>query len=289
MQVRKAVILAAGYGTRFLPATKAIPKEMLPIVDRPAIQYIVEEAVASGIDHIVVVTSAHKGAIETHFSPDTALEGFLEQKGADSALAEVRRIANLARFTFVLQDRALGTANALIQAREVIGDEACGVFYPDDIIVSQVPALRQLIDVHDERGGSVLALHRLPREEVVHYGVIDPDTLGGRIHRVKAVVEKPDIDKAPSNLTIVGRFILTPDIWKVIDRTPSGVRGEIFLTDAFGLLAAGGYPIFGYEYEGEWLDAGRPIGLLKASIQIALARGGLSEELRRYLRSRSLD
>ena len=285
MNVRKAVILAAGYGTRFLPATKAIPKEMLPILDRPAIQYIVDEAVASGIDHIVIVTSAHKAAIEAHFTPDRALEQFLEEKHAESALADVRRIASRALFSFVLQERALGTANALLQARHVIGDEPFAVFYPDDIIASKVPALRQLMDVHNERAGSVLALHRLPREEVVHYGVIDPETLAERIHRVKAVIEKPSVASAPSNLTIVGRFILTPDVWSVIERTPAGVGGELFLTDTFGLLAAGGYPILGYEYEGDWLDIGRPVGLLKASIHIALARNGLRDELRSYLRS----
>lgn len=283
MHVRKAVILAAGYGTRFLPATKAIPKEMLPLVDRPAIQHVVEEAVRAGLEQIVMVTAGAKRAVEDHFDRDLELEGWLERKGSAQQADEMRRLAEMAEIVCVRQKERLGIGHAVLMARSLVGDEPFALFFPDDIIESEVPAIKQLMDVFYRHGGSVLAVQRLPREELPHYGVIEPKPLEERVYQVLGIVEKPSASEAPSDLASVGRYVLTPAIFPALERTPPGAGGEIQLTDGIALLL-GQEPVFACRYEGERFDVGRPLGLLKASLSMALGRPDLGPELRRYLR-----
>ena len=284
MNVRKAVILAAGYGTRFLPATKAIPKEMLPLVDRPAIQHVVEEAVRAGLEQIIMVTAAAKRAVEDHFDRDRELEQWLEQKGNAQQADEMRRLAGLADIVCVRQKERLGIGHAVLMARSLVGDEPFALFFPDDIIESEVPAIKQLMDVFYRHGGSVLAVQRVPREEIHHYGVIEPKPLEERVYQVLGIVEKPSASEAPSDLTVVGRYVLTPAIFPILASTPPDAKagGEIQLTDGIARLL-GEEPVFACRYEGERFDVGRPLGLLKASLSMALARPDLGPELRRYL------
>lgn len=283
MHVRKAVILAAGYGTRFLPATKAIPKEMLPLVDRPAIQHVVEEAVRAGLEQIIMVTAGVKRAVEDHFDREPELERWLEQKGSGQQAEEMRRLAGMAEIVFVRQKERLGIGHAVRIARSLVGDEPFALFFPDDIIESEVPAIKQLMDVFYRHGGSVLAVQRLPREELPHYGIIEPKPLEERVYQVLGIVEKPPAAEAPSDLAAVGRYVLTPAIFPALERTQPGAGGEIQLTDGIALLL-GEEPVFACRYEGERFDVGRPLGLLKASLSMALARPDLGPELRRYLR-----
>jgi len=283
MRVRKAIILAAGYGTRFLPATKAIPKEMLPLVDRPAIQYVVEEAVRAGLDQIVMVTAVNKRAVEDHFDRLTDLEVFLEEKGRSQQAEEMRRLGEVADIVFVRQKERRGIGDAVMRARQVIGDEPFAVFFPDDIIEGDVPAIGQLIDVHDRYNGSVVAVERLPREELPHYGVIEPKELEERVYQVLGIVEKPPATEAKSDLGTVGRLVLTPAIFPVIERTPPGANGEIQLTDSLGLLLQV-EPLYACRFTGERFDVGRPIGFLKANLALALRRPNLAPELVPYLR-----
>jgi UTP--glucose-1-phosphate uridylyltransferase len=283
MRVRKAIILAAGYGTRFLPATKAIPKEMLPLVDRPAIQYVVEEAVRAGLEQIVMVTAVNKRAVEDHFDRLTDLEVFLEEKGRSQQAEEMRRLAELADIVFVRQKERRGIGDAVMRARQVIGDEPFAVFFPDDIIEGDVPAIGQLIEVHDRYNCSVVAVERLPREELPHYGVIEPKELEERVYQVLGIVEKPPAAEAKSDLGTVGRLVLTPAIFPVIERTPPGANGEIQLTDSLGLLLQV-EPLYACRFTGERFDVGRPIGFLKANLALALRRPDLAPELVPYLR-----
>jgi UTP--glucose-1-phosphate uridylyltransferase len=283
MHVRKAVILAAGYGTRFLPATKVIPKEMLPLVDRPAIQYVVDEAVRAGLQQIILVTAAAKRAVEDHFDREFELERWLEQKGSGQQAEEMRRLAEMAEIVCVRQKERLGIGHAVRITRSLVGDEPFALFFPDDIIESEVPAIQQLMDVFYRHGGSVLAVQRLPREELSHYGIIEPKPLEERVYQVLRIVEKPSASEAPSDLAAVGRYVLTPAIFDALERTPVGAGGEIQLTDGIGLLI-GEEPVFACRYEGERFDVGRPLGLLKASLSMALRRPDLGPELRSYLR-----
>jgi UTP--glucose-1-phosphate uridylyltransferase len=283
MHIRKAVILAAGYGTRFLPATKVIPKEMLPLVDRPAIQHVVEEAVRAGLRQIILVTAAAKRAVEDHFDREFELERWLEQKGSGQQAEEMRRLAEMAEIVCVRQKERLGIGHAVRITRSLVGDEPFALFFPDDIIESEVPAIQQLMDVFYRHGGSVLAVQRLPREELSHYGVIESKPLEERVYQVLRIVEKPPASEAPSDLAAVGRYVLTPAIFDALERTPTGAGGEIQLTDGIGLLI-GEEPVFACRYEGERFDVGRPLGLLKASVSMALRRPDLGPELRSYLR-----
>ena len=283
MHIRKAVILAAGYGTRFLPATKVIPKEMLPLVDRPAIQHVVEEAVRAGLRQIILVTAAAKRAVEDHFDREFELERWLEQKGSGQQAEEMRRLAEMAEIVCVRQKERLGIGHAVRIARSLVGDEPFALFFPDDIIESEVPAIQQLMDVFYRHGGSVLAVQRLPREELSHYDIIEPKQLEERVYQVLRIVEKPPASEAPSDLAAVGRYVLTPAIFAALERTPTGAGGEIQLTDGIGLLI-GEEPVFACRYEGERFDVGRPLGLLKASVSMALRRPDLGPELRSYLR-----
>ena len=282
MRVRKAVILAAGYGTRFLPATKAIPKEMLPLVDRPAIQYVVEEAVRAGLDQIIIVTAVNKRAVEDHFDRLTDLEVFLEEKGSHQQADEMRRLAEVADIVFVRQKERRGIADAVMKARHLLGDEPFAVFYPDDIIESDVPAIGQLIDVHSRYGGSVVAVERLPREELPHYGVIEPKELEERVYQVLSIVEKPSAAEAKSDLGAVGRLVLTPAVFPVIERTPPGANGEVQLTDSLALLLES-ETLYACRFVGERFDVGRPIGFLKANLSMALRRPDLAPEVLSYL------
>jgi UTP--glucose-1-phosphate uridylyltransferase len=283
MKVRKAVILAAGYGTRLLPATKSVPKEMLPLVDRPVIQYIVEEAVAAGIEQIIMVTSAAKRAIEDFFDRDFELESVLAQSGKDDLLDAVIRPAKIS-MAFVRQRERRGNGHAVTITRDIVGDEPFAIFFPDDVILDETPAIGQLISVFDQVGGTVLAVQQVPREDVVQYGVIDPEKIDPRLYKVRRVIEKPSIDEAPSNLTTVGRFVATPELFDVLEQTPPGRSGEIWLMDAFDRLIAR-QDVYAFEYEGLRFDCGRPLGLLQASIHLALQRDSLGEELRAHLRS----
>ncbi len=282
MRIRKAVILAAGYGTRFLPATKAVPKEMLPILDRPVIQYIVEEALAAGLDQIIIVTAMNKRAIEDHFDRNPDLETALEKK--PDYLKEVQRISGV-EIAFVRQKEMKGQSHAILRTRRFMGDEPFALFYPDDVIFSDKPAIGQLLDVQERHGGSVVAVQRVPQHEIVHYGAIEGEPVEDRVYRVRRIVEKPPADEAPSNLGSVGRFVLSADIWPLLEKTPPSIGGEMFFTDTMTLLMEQGGDLFACEYEGERFDTGRPIGLLKASIYTALRRPDIAPELAEYLRA----
>ena len=288
MTVCKAVILAAGHGTRFLPATKAVPKEMLPLVDKPVIQYVVEEAIAAALHHVTIVTAGPKRAVEDHFDRNHELEQLLESAGKEAELREILRVADLADMSYVRQKGRRGIAHAVLMARHVVGEEPFALFFPDDIIVSDVPAIRQLMDVHERHGGSVIAVQRVPRQEVVHYGVIAAEPVEDRVYRVRAIVEKPAVEEAPSELAVVGRYVLTADIWPLLERTPPGANAEMQLTDTLAMLLEAGHPLFACEFEGERFDTGRPLGLLEASVALALRREDSGPALKQYLRSLSL-
>lgn len=281
MTVHKAVILAAGFGTRFLPETKGVPKEMLPIVDRPVIQYIVEECVEAGIREIVMVTALGKEVIEDYFDLDPELERLLEGKGDAARLEEVRRLREMADIISVRQKGRAGNGHAVLAARSVVGDEPFAVFFPDDVILSDQPAIGQLMEVHERLNATVLAVQEVPREEVVHYGVIEPEAVEPGLHRVRGIIEKPALEEAPSNLTTVGRFVVTRRLIDVLDRTPAGRAGEVWLMDAFDTLCRE-EPVYAYEYEGERFDCGQPLGLLKASLRVASERPDLADGLRDF-------
>ncbi len=283
-RIRKALILAAGYGTRFLPATKAIPKEMLPLLDRPVIQYIVEEALASGLDQIYIVTSRAKRAVEDHFDRYPELEAALTKK--PDVLAGVMKSANI-DVAFIRQKEMLGQAHAILGARPFIGDEPFVLFYPDDVIFGDVPATRQLLDVHEKHGGCVLAVERVSREDIVLYGSIDAEDVEDRVHRVHRIVEKPTADEAPSLLGTVGRYVITSEIWPLLEKTEPQPNGERFLTDTLQMHVEAGGDLFACEYTGDRFDTGRPLGLLKASLYEALRRPDIAPELRDHLRTLS--
>lgn len=288
MVVRKAVVLAAGYGTRLLPATKAQPKESLPLVDKPIIQYTVEEAAASGITEVVIVTAASKRAVEDHFDRSLELEMALREKGDQERLDEIRRISDLAEIVYVRQKEQRGVGHAVLQARNVIGNEPFALLFPDDVLVAGVPVTKQMSTVFDARGGSVIAVQEVPESEVESYGIVAGDDAGGGVYRVTALVEKPKPRDAPSRLGIVGRYVLTPEIFDAIERTAPGKGREVQLTDALALLMAS-QPVFAYRFEGTRYDTGRPLGLLTASIEIALSRDDIGPGLRQFLRTLKLN
>ena len=287
MKIRKGVILAAGFGTRFLPQTKAVPKEMLPIVDRPVIQYIVEEALAAGLEQLFIVTNLQKRDIEQHFDHDFELESSLREKGKSELLHEVARLAEM-DITFVRQKERLGNGHAVLTVRNLIGDEPFALFFADDVIVHSRPAIGQLIDAYKKYDATIVAVQQVPRDQVIHYGVIEPEDVDPGMYRIKSIIEKPTVEEAPSDLTTVGRFVLTSEIFDTLDATPVGRAGEIWLMDALDRLAKD-QPIYAYEYEGERFDTGQPLGLLKASIALSLRREDIGRELREYIRSLSLD
>jgi UTP--glucose-1-phosphate uridylyltransferase len=281
--VRKAVVLAAGLGTRWLPATKAQPKETLPLVDKPIIQYAVEEAAAAGLRQVIMVTAAGKRAIEDHFERSPEIEQTLRDKGDMALLAEVQSISEIVDIAYVRQKEPRGIGHAVLATRDLVGDEPFLVIFPDDVIIAEVPVAKQMIEVFERHNGSVLAVERVAAADVASYGIVDGEPVAQGIIRVQGLVEKPAPDEAPSDLGIVGRYVLTPEIFDAIAETKPGKGGEIQLTDALSLLLAH-QPIFAYQFQGIRYDTGQPLGLLKASVQLALERPDIGPELRRYLR-----
>lgn len=295
--IRKAVIPAAGLGTRVLPASKAVPKPLLPLADKPTIQYVVEEAVASGIEHVIIVISRATEAIEEHFRRSPELETALERKGDLKMLAALRHISEMAEITFVRQEEPRGLGHAVLMAADVVGDEPFGVLLADDLVDHPSrPCLRQLLDIHERHGGAVLAVVRVPHEEVSRYGVValDPNAAAGqggldaRTHRVVGLVEKPPVEHAPSNMTVVGRYVLPAGIFAALRATAPSGRGEIELTDGIQAIAARD-AVYAYEFAGTRYDTGTPVGLLTTSLAFALERPDLAPEVRAFLRTLRLD
>ena len=282
--IRKAVFPAAGLGTRFLPATKAQPKEMLPLVDKPIIQYGVEEAVAAGIDNIILVTGRGKNAIEDHFDVSIELESFLEARGKKEQLEEIRKISNLINFAYVRQGEPLGLGHAVLVTKPLVGEEPFAVILGDDVIDADPPAIKQMIDVFEEVGGPVLAVEQVPHETVSSYGIIDADEIRPGVYKIRDLVEKPPVNEAPSNLAIIGRYVLTPDIFTALEATAKDRTGEIQLTNGLKHLLKS-RPIYGCKVDGVRHDTGNKLGFLKAVVYFALRRPDLAEPFREYMRS----
>ena len=283
-RVRKAVFPAAGLGTRFLPATKAQPKEMMPLVDKPIIQYGVEEAVASGIDNIILVTGRGKNSIEDHFDVSVELETFLESRNKTDLLAEVRKISSLINVAYVRQGEALGLGHAVLVTRELVGQEPFAVVLADDVLDAEPAGLKQMVDVFDRVQGPVLAVERVPWDRVSSYGIVDIQSEADGIYTVRDLVEKPKREDAPSNLAIIGRYILTPDIFEELEITAQDRTGEIQLTNGVRHLLQK-RPVYAYEIKGVRHDTGNKLGYLKAVVYFALKREDLAEEFKEYLRS----
>jgi UTP--glucose-1-phosphate uridylyltransferase len=292
MKVCKAVFPAAGLGTRFLPATKALPKEMLPLVDKPIIQYGVEEALASGCDQIIIVTGRGKTAIEDHFDTSYELEKILEEKKKTDLLKVVRKISDMIYVAYVRQKEALGLGHAVLTARELVGNAPFAVLLADDVIDAEVPVLKQMIKVFEQTQCSVIATQIVEGEAISAYGVLDvkpaDGSHGGRLYEVLDMVEKPSLQEAPSNLAIIGRYILTPAIFPILEKTQAGKGGELQLTDGLRALLKK-EKVFAYVYEGKRHDAGDKLGFLKATIEFALKRDDLGGPLREYLKGLKLD
>lgn len=281
--IRKAIIPAAGLGTRFLPATKAQPKEMLPIVDKPTIQYIVEEAVASGIEDILIITGRGKRAIEDHFDHSLEVELLLEEKRNEQLLGLVRDISNLVDIHYVRQKQPRGLGHAVYCARKFIGDEPFAVLLGDDVIVSEKPCLKQLIEVYERQGGTILGVQRVPRQEVGKYGIVDPKCdLGAATVKVGSLVEKPAPALAPSEIAVMGRYIIEPEIFEILANTVPGIGGEIQLTDALKVLAQR-RDVYAHAFDGKRYDVGDKMGFLQATVEFALSRPDLGEEFALYL------
>ena len=287
MPVKKAVIPAAGLGTRFLPVTKSVPKELLPILDRPMLQYVVEEAVEGGVEEVIIVTAPGKEGIASYFQPSPALEQRLSESGAVELLERVARASQLARVSFVIQEEALGLGHAVLTARDAVGDEPFVVILPDDIVHHSPGVVAQMVAVFDKHDAGVVAVEPMPWETVHNYGVVDSSPLGGGLHQVRGLVEKPPREEAPSNLSIVGRYILPPVIFDCLERTPPGAKGEIQLTDGLLLLLEQS-DLYAYEFEGIRYDGGTPLGLLRASLEYALRREDTRDGVRELLRSMDL-
>ncbi|MEK7747471.1 MAG: UTP--glucose-1-phosphate uridylyltransferase GalU [Nitrospirota bacterium] len=290
--IRKAVIPAAGLGTRFLPATKASPKEMLPIVDKPLIQYVVEEAVASGIEQIIIVTGRGKRAIEDHFDISFELEETLRQRKEDRLLKDIRAISEMARFCYIRQSEPKGLGHAILCAKQLIGSEPFAVLLGDEIFDSATPALRQMVDLYQAHPASLIGIQQVEKKNIHHYGVIAPDRtrppdLHSSLHRIKGLVEKPSAHDAPSDLAIIGRYILLPEIFNCLEKTKPGKNNEIQLTDALNLLAST-FPMFGATISGARFDAGDKLGLLKATVSMGLHNKEFGGEFRKYLKELSL-
>ena len=288
MKIRKAVFPAAGLGTRFLPATKSQPKEMLPLVDKPVIQYVIEEAMASGIDNIIIVTGRGKNAIEDHFDVSYELEKILESRGKTDLLEQVRAISKMVSISYVRQKEALGLGHAILVAKPLVGDEPFAVLLGDDIIDAEVPCTQQMISVFEKYQSSVLATQRVEGPDISRYGVIkgklvEDGSGSGRTYRVEDLVEKPPYAEAPSNLAIIGRYILTPEIFEVLEQTRADKSGEIQLTNGLRLLRER-QSVHAYRFEGKRYDAGDKLGFLKATVEFALKREDLGSEFAAYLR-----
>jgi UTP--glucose-1-phosphate uridylyltransferase len=287
-KIRKAVFPAAGLGTRFLPATKASPKEMLPLVDKPLIQYAVEEAVASGIESILIVTGRDKTAIEDHFDISFELEYMLKERGKGDLFAEVRAVSEMARIGYTRQKEALGLGHAIYQGKDFVGDEPFAAVLADDIVDAEKPALRQMIEVYEKYDAPVIATMQVEGEAISRFGVIDAEEVEPNVFKINDMVEKPPLAEAPSDLAIIGRYILTPDIFPAIEQTTPGAVGEIQITDAMRLLLKS-RPFYALKLDGKRHDAGDKLGFLMATVELALKRADLGEEFREYLRSLDLN
>ena len=283
MDIRKAVFPAAGFGTRFLPVTKAIPKEMLPLLDKPLIQYSVEEAKKSGLEEVIIVTGMGKTAIEDHFDVSFELEILLKEKNKTDILKMVEEVSNLIHFSYTRQKKPLGLGHAIHCAKNLVGKEPFAVFLSDDVINAKIPVMKQMIKVFRQYPSTILAVQRVPRKEVHHYGIIDAKKIGPRIYKVIDMVEKPHPKNAPSNLAIIGIYILTPEIFYALEETRPGKGGEIQLTDGLRKLSKK-QPIYAYEFEGDRYDAGDKLGFLMANVSFALNRGDIKKEFRRFLK-----
>ncbi|HDG5753293.1 TPA: UTP--glucose-1-phosphate uridylyltransferase GalU [Staphylococcus aureus] len=286
-KIKKAIIPAAGLGTRFLPATKAMPKEMLPILDKPTIQYIVEEAARAGIEDIIIVTGRHKRAIEDHFDSQKELEMVLKEKGKSELLEKVQYSTELANIFYVRQKEQKGLGHAISSARQFIGNEPFAVLLGDDIVESEVPAVKQLIDVYEETGHSVIGVQEVPEADTHRYGIIDPLTKNGRQYEVKKFVEKPAQGTAPSNLAIMGRYVLTPEIFDYLKTQKEGAGNEIQLTDAIERMNNDNQ-VYVYDFEGERYDVGEKLGFVKTTIEYALKDDSMREELTRFIKALGL-
>jgi len=286
-KVRKAVFPAAGLGTRFLPATKASPKEMLPLVDKPLIQCVVEEAVASGIESVIIVTGRGKAAIEDHFDVSFELEKLLEERGKLDEVKAMRAISEMARVSYVRQQEALGLGHAVLQARDLVGDEPFAVMLSDDIVDSEIPALRQLLDVYEKYGAPVLGTMQVAGEAISRFGVIDGQEVEEGVYKINDMVEKPAFADAPSDLAIIGRYVLTPDIFAELENTRPGAVGEIQITDAMRSLLKK-RPFYAVRFAGTRHDAGDKLGFLVATVEFALKHEELAGEFREYLQSLKL-
>lgn len=285
MKVRKAIIPAAGLGTRFLPATKATPKEMIPIVDKPTIQYIVEEAAAAGIEDILIISGRNKRAIEDHFDKSYELEEELHRKGKQELLSVVEEISNIANIHYIRQKEAKGLGHAIYCAKSFIGDEPFAVLLGDDIVDSKTPCIKQLMDVYNEYQTTILGVQKVPMQDVTKYGIIAGNQIDERVYKVKGLVEKPDIDQAPSNIAILGRYIISPRIFEFLESATPGKNGEIWLTDALQQLMER-EAMYAFDFEGDRFDVGDRIGFLKATVEFALKREDLSADFTEYLRRR---
>jgi UTP--glucose-1-phosphate uridylyltransferase len=282
-KIKKAILPVAGFGTRFLPATKAQPKEMLPVVDKPVIQYLVEEAVASGIEEIIFVTGRGKRAIEDHFDVSFELEQTLVGKDKQSELTEIRKIAKLAKFSYVRQAEPLGDGHAILCARHLVHpDETVAVLFADDLIDSEMPALQQLINVYNEYQQSIVALYSVPKNQVHRFGVVNPQPISERVCKIQEFIEKPKVEEAPSNLVAVGKYIITPEIFDKLEASMSN-EGEIRLADAFIKMLESEGTIYGYEVEGNRYDCGDKLGFVEATIQLGLKHPEIKDELKKYL------
>ncbi|MBT98792.1 MAG: UTP--glucose-1-phosphate uridylyltransferase [Dehalococcoidia bacterium] len=283
MQIRKAVIPAAGLGTRFLPVTMSVPKELLPIIDRPLLQYVIAEAVEAGVEEVIIVTSPDKESIGEYFQSQPSLERRLTANGEDALLEKVTEAGNLAKVSFVIQHEALGLGHAVLMAKDAVGDEPFVVILPDDIIAHAPGAISQMVQVSEKLNAGVIAVEALPWEVVHNYGVVDASKVSGGIYKIHGLVEKPPREEAPSNLSIVGRYILPPDIFHYLETTKPGVRGEIQLTEGL-LVLLQEHDLYAYEFLGTRYDGGTPMGLLRASLAFALEREDTAEEAKMLLR-----
>lgn len=286
-KIRKAVFPAAGLGTRFLPATKASPKEMLPLVDKPLIQYVIEESVASGIESILIITGRDKSAIENHFDISFELEQLLKERGKDAMFEQVRAISDIAQISYTRQKQALGLGHAIYQAKDFVGNEPFAALLADDIVDSEIPALQQMVEVYEKYNAPVIATMQVEGEDISRFGVIDADEVEPYVFKIKDMVEKPAFKDAPSDLAIIGRYIFTPDIFAAIEQTTPGSGGEIQITDAMRILLKS-RPFYAVKLEGKRHDAGDKLGFLIATVELALKRDDLGNEFRDYLKSLDL-
>jgi len=284
MKIKKAVIPAAGFGTRFLPATKVVPKELLPIVDKPAIQYIMEEVVSAGIEEVILITGREKGSIEDHFDTSVELENHLKKKGRKDLLKMVQDISEMVTLVSVRQKEPLGLGHAILCAKKIVGDEPFAVLLGDDLIDAEVPCIRQMIDVYQKMGGAVIAVQRVPKSETHLYGIIEGRKVEDRVYRINDMIEKPERGKTTSNLAIIGRYILPPQIFGLLEKIPPDSRGEIQLTNGLRELRRE-TQIFGYEFKGDRYDAGDKVGYLEANISLGLKHPEIGPRLKRFLKS----